>query len=201
MKTAPQKGFTLIEILLVVAIIGLLASVVLASLGTAKSKAAVSKRIQSAKQVENALELYYTKNGQYPSTCTTGPLTSCAVGLTSRSTMCTNLDQLAGGPTGWIPSIVTAGFISSLPTDPDTDGLSKCCFIYRSTGTDYKLQIAYNCKAPANGTITTYSVFPTFTDPNHDGSADCNVTPAGVDGDAGPTWAIYSKNACGGGWN
>ena len=61
-----KKGFTLIELLVVISIIGLLSSVVLASLNTARMKARNSIRIQILKQMKLALSLYYDKNGSFP---------------------------------------------------------------------------------------------------------------------------------------
>ncbi len=56
----------MIELLVIVSIIGLLASVVLASLNSARSKARDAKRISDLKQIQTALELYYSTNGSYP---------------------------------------------------------------------------------------------------------------------------------------
>jgi len=61
-----RKGFTLIELLVVIAIISILASVVLASLNTAREKARDAKRISDVKQLQYALELYFDDNGGYP---------------------------------------------------------------------------------------------------------------------------------------
>jgi prepilin-type N-terminal cleavage/methylation domain-containing protein len=63
-----QKGFTLIELMVVVAIISLLSGVVLASLDIARSKARDGVRYSDMKQIKNAIELYYSNNGVYP-TC------------------------------------------------------------------------------------------------------------------------------------
>lgn len=60
------SGFTLIEILTVVAIIGLLASVVLVGLGSFRTRGRDTRRIADLRATQNALELYYTKNGSYP---------------------------------------------------------------------------------------------------------------------------------------
>ena len=61
-----RKGFTLIELLVVIAIIGILSSVVLASLNSARQKSRDARRISEMKQIQNALELYYSNNGTYP---------------------------------------------------------------------------------------------------------------------------------------
>lgn len=61
-----KKGFTLIEILIVVAIIAILASIVLVGLTGARAKARDAKRISDVTSVQNVLELYYTRCGFYP---------------------------------------------------------------------------------------------------------------------------------------
>lgn len=64
MKTT--KGFTLVELLVAVGIIGVLASVSLVSVNSIRGKARDSKRIADIKEVQNALEAYYSNNGYYP---------------------------------------------------------------------------------------------------------------------------------------
>ncbi|MFA4830691.1 MAG: prepilin-type N-terminal cleavage/methylation domain-containing protein [Patescibacteria group bacterium] len=61
-----KKGFTLIELLVVIAIIGLLSTLAVVALGSAREKARDSKRLSDLKQVQTALELYYTDNNGYP---------------------------------------------------------------------------------------------------------------------------------------
>lgn len=60
------RGFTLIELLVVIAIIGLLASTVLVSLSNVRSNARDSQRLTQARELMKALEVYRTKNGEYP---------------------------------------------------------------------------------------------------------------------------------------
>ncbi len=70
MKTlSKQRGFTLIELLVVIAIIGLLASIILASLNSARAKGRDARRIADLKDMQTALELYYSSNNNaYPTT-------------------------------------------------------------------------------------------------------------------------------------
>ena len=66
MKKQPDRGFTLIELLVVIAIIGILASIVLASLNIARMKGRDARRIADLKEMQNALELYYSDHNAYP---------------------------------------------------------------------------------------------------------------------------------------
>ncbi len=61
-----KKGFTLVELLVVIAIIGLLSTLAVVSLGSARSKARDARRISDIKQVQSALELYFSDAGAYP---------------------------------------------------------------------------------------------------------------------------------------
>ena len=61
-----KKGFTLIELLVVIAIIGLLSTLAVVALSSARTKARDSKRLSDLKQVQTALELYYTDQNAYP---------------------------------------------------------------------------------------------------------------------------------------
>jgi prepilin-type N-terminal cleavage/methylation domain-containing protein len=65
-------GFTLIEVLAVIAIIGIISSVVLAALGTARSKARDAQRILQLKEIRTALNLYGDTHLTYPSTTPAG---------------------------------------------------------------------------------------------------------------------------------
>ena len=105
-----QEGFTLIELLVVISIIGLLSSIVLVSLNSARSSTRTSQRTQALIQVRNALELYYSKHGKYPSTN--------AMLYASDSDTNGNVGATPSPGGIWIPGLVTDGDISSLPHDP-----------------------------------------------------------------------------------
>jgi prepilin-type N-terminal cleavage/methylation domain-containing protein len=66
-KINKQKGFTLIELMVVVGVISLVSSIITYSTSEAKVKAEDSKMIQEAQQVEKAIQLYKNDhNGKVP---------------------------------------------------------------------------------------------------------------------------------------
>lgn len=77
-KVKTARAFTLIELLVVIAIIGILSSVVLASLSTARLKSRDARRLSDMRQLQTALELYYSVNNSYPGSATTNVSTDLA---------------------------------------------------------------------------------------------------------------------------
>lgn len=61
-----KKGFTLLELIIVIAIIGILATVILAALGSAKEKGRDGRRERDIHEIQTALGLYHTSNSAYP---------------------------------------------------------------------------------------------------------------------------------------
>ena len=68
-----RKGFTLIEMLVVIAIIGLLSSVVIIGLSGAREKARDAKRLSDIRQIQNGLEVAYTAVLGYPAAISGNP--------------------------------------------------------------------------------------------------------------------------------
>lgn len=69
------RGFTLIELMVVIAIIGLLASIITISLVSSKAKGRDAKRVADVRTIQLALETYYNDNGTYPVTIYNAPFT------------------------------------------------------------------------------------------------------------------------------
>jgi prepilin-type N-terminal cleavage/methylation domain-containing protein len=65
-QKSSRKGFTLIEMLIVIAIIGILSSIVLVGLGPVQRRGRDARRQSDLRGAQNALELYYNKCGRYP---------------------------------------------------------------------------------------------------------------------------------------
>ena len=63
-----QRGFTLIEVMVVVAILAILATVVITNISDEPGKARIAKAKQDIRAIESALELYKLDNFNYPTT-------------------------------------------------------------------------------------------------------------------------------------
>lgn len=61
-----QGGFTLVELLVVISIIGILSTLAVVSLNTARSKSRDARRLSDIRQMQTALEFYYNETGYYP---------------------------------------------------------------------------------------------------------------------------------------
>lgn len=63
-----QRGFTLIEVMVVVAILAILATVVITNISDEPGKARIAKAKQDIRAIESALDLYRLDNFNYPTT-------------------------------------------------------------------------------------------------------------------------------------
>lgn len=61
-----QRGFTLLEMMVVVAIIAILAGILIPNFTRARAQAGMSACMANEKTIATALELYYTDNQKYP---------------------------------------------------------------------------------------------------------------------------------------
>ena len=119
-----HRGFTLIELLVVIAIISLLSSVILASINNLRAKARDSKRIQTVKEIQKALELYYEKNGQYPPIQHMYTANDDTSGCGHNDRWCTLEDELSA-------------YIDTLPKNEPTDNTYYYMY-YASSGDNYQ---------------------------------------------------------------
>ena len=64
-KANQNKGFTLIEMLVVIAIVGILSATVLTALGPSRKKAKDSRIISDINQIRVQAEIFYSNRGYY----------------------------------------------------------------------------------------------------------------------------------------
>ena len=76
-----QGGFTLLELLIVIVIIGILALIIVPGLASGPKRARDAQRKSDLRAIKNALETYYNDNNAYPSASTTAvtPKTDAAI--------------------------------------------------------------------------------------------------------------------------
>jgi len=66
MRKNNKKGFTLVELLIVIAIFALIANVTMISLGKARRESRDAQRMSDISQLRSALHLYSLEYGEYP---------------------------------------------------------------------------------------------------------------------------------------
>jgi type IV pilus assembly protein PilA len=91
-----QKGFTLIELMIVVTIIGVLAAMAIPTYQDYTRKARISEGLQLAASYKNAVNEYLAANGAFPAT--DAEVTTITTAVPSIST--TNLSSIAVGLNG-----------------------------------------------------------------------------------------------------
>ncbi|ENS8022790.1 pilin [Neisseria gonorrhoeae] len=76
-----QKGFTLIELMIVIAIVGILAAVALPAYQDYTARAQVSEAILLAEGQKSAVTEYYLNNGEWPENNTSAGVASSATDI------------------------------------------------------------------------------------------------------------------------
>lgn len=114
-----QQGFTLIEVMVVVVILGILAAVVVPRIMDNPDKARVTKAKQDIRAMESALNLFRLDNFIYPNT------EQGLEALTSAPSDLVNSDNYKQG-----------GYIRKLPTDPWGSA-----YLYLSPGQNSEIDI------------------------------------------------------------
>lgn len=110
-KQTRLNGFTLVELLIVIVVIAILASITLVAYNGVQARARDSARKSAVAEITKGLELYYIANGHYPPS--TG---STAINGGWATTADTSWQTLAG---------TLKSYMSSLPTDPNpTPGIN-----------------------------------------------------------------------------
>ncbi|MDD2647150.1 MAG: prepilin-type N-terminal cleavage/methylation domain-containing protein [Patescibacteria group bacterium] len=113
-----KASFTLVELIVVVAIIGLLAGIAVAAFNNARVKARDVRRIADISQITKALELSFSFNDSYPNSLGTVCLSVC----------------MDVSPPSWCSTLLTQ--MSNIPNDPLP---TQQCYLYNSDGTNFRI--------------------------------------------------------------
>jgi len=140
MKQKTLKGFTLVELLVVISIIGVLSSLAMVSLNSARNKARDALRKADMSQMRTALNLYYDNITKYP-ICGTWDDNAVDFGATAQAgSECYNTALSTAMTTGSKP------YFGKLPVDPKNSTNSPAAdstYLYRyvskTDGSEYAL--------------------------------------------------------------
>lgn len=117
-----SKGFTLVELMVVIAIIAILTGIIVTNFTQAKAKARDAKRISDIANLQLALALFFDRCNGYPPT----PLVTTGQGST-----------ISTCP----PGITLGNYISKIPTPPTTIATDLYTYAVDATpATDYILR-------------------------------------------------------------
>ena len=88
-----QAGFTLVELLIVVIILGILAAIVVPQFTTTSDDAKVSAIAQNLSSMRSAIEIYRAQHGKYPGATVTNAGAACASPATKGTASSANTQQ------------------------------------------------------------------------------------------------------------
>jgi len=139
-----EKGFSLIELLVVVSLIGILATLVLANLNAARQRGRDAQRKSDLRNIQTTLRLYYNDYGKYPLNNAAGEIMGCG---TSGITECTWGGDWTAGSTTYMPTLPSDPIttMSYLYTRNDADSYSIKACLENASDEDGVAEVGIDC--------------------------------------------------------
>ena len=173
-----RAGFTLLELLVVIAIIGILAAIVYASFSDSRSSARDAQRKTDLKQLQLAIELYKSQNGQYPEQ---GCVNSGWSGRGPHS------DSQMNPCDEWIVGLVPE-YVDALPEDPSVEDQDNTGYVYQTNAE----RTAYKVLAHESVEL---NIVQDYDDRFARCPFSCGSTWCGASGPATNVYSVYSRGA------
>ncbi len=98
-KSKVKKGFTIIEMMIVIAIIGILTSLMVVSLGRTQKNAKDTRRKSNLENVKGAMSMYYSIKGGWPSDAALGNWTTLMTELSTNNGLIDSVSKDEDGET------------------------------------------------------------------------------------------------------
>ncbi len=111
-------AFTLIELMVAVAIIALLTAIIMTNFSSSKARARDSQRISDLAQIQLALSLFYDRCNQFPTSITNPPTNDTATACPTGITLGSYIGKIPIPPSG---SATTYDYSINNTTPPPTD--------------------------------------------------------------------------------
>lgn len=117
-KTVGQRGFTIVELLIVIVVIAVLATLPVAAYSGMQQRGRDTQRVSDMKAIVKGLEMYKTLNGSYPA-----PNGTNAIGGWEVSSI---------NPSQFLSALRTSGVMSTVPVDPINNSTTSLSgYLYR----------------------------------------------------------------------
>jgi general secretion pathway protein G len=192
-----NRGFTLIELIMVIAIIGVLVSVIVANLSTSRAFSRDARRASDIRNIQLSLAQYYNDNLKYP----------CSI-------YCNTDDATCGSQ---CRPFFNGTYMASTPLDPDSTkpeysymplGAGGSCYWYHLGAALEKTKSSLSdqdsdqaATAVVNGTTLSACANANFGDSanisaNFDGNTTVGVNGAGKRACAGTTADVSGNDPC-----
>ncbi len=148
-----QKGFTIIELIVVIAIISILAGIVMISVNHYQQKAKATWVLTTVHQIQTALDMYKIQYGYYPCQMGSGGDPNCSSGVDAMT--CGGSNTFAST----LQPLVNAGFLGKIPNYSNpTDGSPSCFSGYRLMANAFE----YETDAGLDGTTCNGQPFGAY---------------------------------------